>query len=119
MQGNLARPVWGWGPGAIPGPTPLFVGSPEAGPRAAVLYTVVASASRHELDVFAYLRDVLQRLAAGGVTIADLAPDAWAKAHPESVRVFRQHERESRAAAQRQHRQRRRQLAEALRRHNG
>lgn len=97
----------------------MFVGSPEAGPRAAVLYTVVASASRHELDVFAYLRDVLQRLAAGGVAIADLAPDAWAKSHPESVRVFRQHERQSRAAAQRQHRHRRRQLIEALRRHNG
>ena len=23
MQGNLARPVWGWGPGETPGPTPL------------------------------------------------------------------------------------------------
>ena len=22
MQENLARPVWGWGPGEIPGPTP-------------------------------------------------------------------------------------------------
>ena len=41
----------------------LFIGSPEAGPRAAVLYTVVASAARHDLDVWAYLRDVLERLA--------------------------------------------------------
>ncbi len=41
----------------------LFIGSPQAGPRAAVLYTLVASAARHDLDVWAYLCDVLQRLA--------------------------------------------------------
>ncbi len=40
----------------------LFVGSPQAGPRAAVLYTLVSSAARHDLDVWAYLRDVLERL---------------------------------------------------------
>ncbi len=38
----------------------LFIGSPQAGPRAAVLYTLVASAARHDLDVWAYLCDVLQ-----------------------------------------------------------
>ncbi|HEX5106456.1 MAG TPA: IS66 family transposase [Pirellulaceae bacterium] len=32
----------------------LFIGSQEAGPRAAILYTVVASAARHDLDVWAY-----------------------------------------------------------------
>lgn len=41
----------------------LFVGSPQAGPRAAVLYTLVASAARHDLDVWAYLCDVFERLA--------------------------------------------------------
>ena len=84
-----------------------------------MLYTVVASAARHQLDIWAYLRDVLERLATGGVTLADLLPDAWAKAHPESVRVFRQQERQSRAHAERLRRQRRRRLTESLRRHNG
>ena len=97
----------------------MFIGSPEAGPRAAVLYTVVASAARHELDIWAYLRDVLERLATGGVTLADLLPDAWAKTYPESVRVFRQQEHQSRADAERLRRQRRRRLTEALRHHNG
>ena len=91
----------------------LFIGSPEAGPRAAVLYTVVASAARHDLDIWAYLRDVLERLATGGVELAVLLPDAWAKSHPEMVRVFRGHERESRAAAERVRRNRRRLLAQA------
>jgi len=113
MQGNLARPVWGWGPGEIPGPTPLFIGSHEAGPRAAILYTVVASAARHSLDVWAYLRDVLERLAIGAVDLSDLLPDAWAAAHPESIRTYRAHEREAQAAAKRARRDRRRALERA------
>lgn len=103
----------------------LFIGSPEAGPRAAVLYTVVASAARHHLDVWAYLCDVLERLAElrdenGGSPptpeqLAPLLPDVWAKAHPEAIRSYRQHERESRAAARRARREKRRALARASR----
>lgn len=113
MQGNLARPVWGWGPGEIPGPTPLFVGSKEAGPRAAILYTVVTSAARHDLDVWAYLRDVLERLAIGDTDPANLLPDVWAAAHPQAIRTYRAHEREAAAVAQRARRQRRRALERA------
>ena len=101
----------------------LFIGSSEAGPRAAVLYTIVASAARHDLDVWAYLHDVLGRLAelraqSGGSQpppdqLTPLLPDVWAKTHPQSVRSYRQHERESRAAAQRNRRQKRRALAQA------
>ncbi len=91
----------------------MFIGAPTAGPRAAMLYTVVASAARHDLDIWAYLRDVLERLATGGVELARLLPDAWAKAHPESVHEFRRHEREGRATAERARRQRRRLLAQA------
>nr|HPM84893.1 IS66 family transposase [Candidatus Anammoximicrobium sp.] len=43
----------------------LFVGSREGGARAAVILTVIASAHRHDLDVWVYLRDVLERLANG------------------------------------------------------
>jgi transposase len=109
----------------------LFIGSPDAGPRAAVLYTLVASAARHDLDVWAYLCDVLERLAmlrqeradrsAAGEPpspyVADdlipLLPDVWAKAHPEAIRSYRQHERESRATSKRARRKKRRALARA------
>jgi transposase len=109
----------------------LFIGSPQAGPRAAVLYTLVASAARHDLDIWVYLCDVLERLAvlrekrvdrspASGAPspylaedLVPLLPDVWAQAHPEAIRNHRQHERESRAAAKRAGRQRRRLLAQA------
>jgi len=79
----------------------LFIGSHEAGPRAAILYTVVASAARHDLDVWAYLREVMERLAQGENDLAALLPDVWATAHPDAVRSYRAHEREAIAAAKR------------------
>ena len=91
----------------------LFIGSPEAGPRAAILYTVVASAVRHDLDVWAYLRNTLERLATGDTDPTSLLPDAWAAAHPEAIRTYRAHEREAAAAAKRTRRQRRRALERA------
>lgn len=91
----------------------LFIGSHEAGPRAAILYTVVASAARHDLDVWAYLRDVLERLAIGQADLTSLLPDLWAAAHPEAIRSYRAHEREAQAAAKRARRQRRRALERA------
>ena len=89
----------------------LFIGSPQAGPRAAILYTVVASAARHNLDLWAYLRDVLERLALGEPNLESLLPDVWAAAHPEAVRSYRAHEREAVATAKRARRERRRALA--------
>jgi transposase len=95
----------------------LFIGSQEAGPRAAILYTVVASAARHDLDVWAYLRDALERLATGGTDPACLLPDVWAAAHPAAIRSYRAHEREAVAAAKRARRERRRALERAKARH--
>jgi len=107
----------------------LFIGSPAAGPRAALLYTLVASAARHHLDVWAYLCDVLDRLATlrtqRGNTpptseqLTPLLADIWAQAHPDKVRDYRQHEQESRAKAKRARRQKRRALAQATQRHKG
>jgi transposase len=91
----------------------LFIGSREAGPRAAILYTVVASAARHNLDLWAYLRDALERLATGEKDLPNLLPDVWAAAHPEAIRSYRAHEREAVAAAKRARRQRRRALERA------
>lgn len=75
----------------------LFVGSREGGDRAAVILTVLASAHRHDLDVWAYLRDVLEQLAKGANDLESLLPDAWKAAHPQHVRTFREEEREHRA----------------------
>lgn len=107
----------------------LFIGSPQAGPRAAVLYTLVASAARHHLDVWAYLHDVLDRLATlrtqPGNTpttpeqLRPLLPDVWAQDHLDKVRDYRQHEQESRAKAKRARRHKRRALAQATQRHHG
>jgi transposase len=91
----------------------LFIGSKEAGPRAAILYTVAASAARHDLDVWAYLRDVLQRLAIGEPELTSLLPDFWAAAHPAAIRSYRAHEREAAAAAKRARRERHRALERA------
>jgi transposase len=88
----------------------LFIGSPTAGPRAAILYTMVASAARHNLDVWAYLRDVFERLAEGEPHLDSLLPDVWAAAHPEAIRSYRAHEREAVATAKRARRERRRAL---------
>lgn len=51
----------------------LFVGHPDAGDRAAVLYSLVVSCQRHGHDPHAYLRDVLGRLP-GMTTSDDLRP---------------------------------------------
>lgn len=59
----------------------LFIGSAEAGPRAAIVYTVLASCRRHGLDPFEYLRDVFTRLPSMNASqIPELTPAAWAKA---------------------------------------
>ena len=86
----------------------LFVGSREGGDRAAVILSVVASAHRHDLDVWAYLRDVLQRLAQGEGDLEQLLPDVWKAAHPEHVRTFREEERDRRTEDRRYHRAKRR-----------
>ena len=86
----------------------LFLGAPEAGPRAAIIYTVVASAARHDLELWAYLRDVLEQLATGVGDLTPLLPDEWAKTHPEHIRAYRGREREAKAARQREIRRRRR-----------
>jgi transposase len=86
----------------------LFLGSDQAGPRAAVFYTILSSAKRHDLDTWAYLRDVLERLARGQGDLDALLPDRWKQAHPEAMRTYRQHEREAKSAAKRLRRQRRR-----------
>ncbi len=100
MLGKLARPVWGWGPGAIPGPTPLFAGSVAGGERNAGFLTLASSALRNDLDVWLYVKDVLDQLLAGSTDYDRLLPWNWAASHPEAIRTYRVEERRDRSARQ-------------------
>jgi len=77
----------------------LFVGSVAAGERAADFLTIVSSAVRNDLDVWAYVKELLDRLLTGDRDYAALRPDRWAAAHPEHIREYRVEERRDRAEA--------------------
>ena len=51
---------------------------------------------RNDLDVNAYLKNLLDELLSGNTDYASLRPDAWAKSHPDSIRDYRQKERRER-----------------------
>ena len=86
----------------------MFIGSVAAGYRAADLMSLVSSAARNDLDVFLYVKDVLDRLLAGETDYDALRPDVWKQSHPEAIRIYRQEERRSRADAKAIKRARRR-----------
>ena len=75
----------------------LFIGSVAAGEHAADFFTLVSSAVRNDLDVWAYLKDVLDRLLAGETDYTVLRPDVWRQTHPEAIREYRVTERRDRA----------------------
>lgn len=75
----------------------LFVCNVEAGERSAKMMSLVSSARRHDLDVFAYIQDVLTKLLAGCTDYRTLLPDIWKQSHPEAIRVYRQEERRDKA----------------------
>ena len=63
----------------------LFVGHPEAGWRSAVIYSIMGSCHRYQIDPAKYLTDVLSRLPdLKQSDVPTLTPKAWAKAHPEA-----------------------------------
>jgi hypothetical protein len=56
----------------------LFAGNDGGGRTAAILYSLIASAKRHNLEPFAYLRDVLARIGSTPKNQLDqLLPDQW------------------------------------------
>jgi len=60
----------------------LFIGSRRGGRAAAICYSLVASARRHGLDPFAYLRDLLTRLPTHPQSrIQEFFPNNWKTAH--------------------------------------
>ena len=88
----------------------LFLGSEQAGPRAAILFTVLAGAKRHRIEPWAYLREILLRLHADNSRLDEMLPDRWAADHPEMVLTYRLDESRQKAARQRDRRRGRRAL---------
>jgi transposase len=79
----------------------LFLGSLQAGTRAATLLTIVSTAVRNDLDVWAYVKDVLDQLLAGSTDYHSLRADVWKESHPDAVRTYRADERRDAAERQR------------------
>ena len=78
----------------------LFVGSPLAGERAAILFSLIASCKENLVEPWAYLRDVFNRLPQGlsDEQLHELLPDRWLQAHPEprwTIAEVRREERNS------------------------
>ena len=86
----------------------LFLGSEAAGPRAAVLYTILAGAKRHRIEPWAYVRDLLLRLHADDQRLEELLPDRWAAAHPDTILTHRLDESRTKAIRTRARRAHRR-----------
>ena len=89
----------------------LHIGSVAAGCRAANLMTIVSTAARNDLDVWSYLKDVLDQILAGCTDWESLRADRWKQQHPEAVRTYRVEERRDAVDRRRARRARRRLLA--------
>jgi hypothetical protein len=89
----------------------LHIGSIAAGMRAANVMTIVSTAARNDLDVWVYLKDVLDQILAGCTDWESLRADRWKEQHPEAVRTYRQEERRDAIDRRRVRRARRRLLA--------
>lgn len=107
--GHLERSIR---PVAIGRKNYLFFGSLRGGQTAATLYSVVQSARLYQLDVTAYLTDVLRRLPAIEPTdaqaIRPLLPDQWAASNPGHVHASREAELKQAAERRRKCRSQRR-----------
>ena len=86
----------------------LFLGSEAAGPRAAVLCTILAGAKRHRIEPWSYVRELLLRLHADDPRLEVMLPDRWAAAHPEAILTHRLDESRAKAARTRLRRAHRR-----------
>ena len=78
---------------AVGGTNWLHLGSADAGDRALAPFTLVGTAHRNDLDVYAYLKDALDQLLSGSTDYESLRADVWKTHFPESIRTYRSEER--------------------------
>ena len=74
-----------------------------------MMMSLVSSARRHDLDVWLYLKDVLDQHLQGSTNYQSLLPDDWKQSHSEAVRIYRVEERRDKAD-RKQHRAAQRRL---------
>jgi hypothetical protein len=86
----------------------LFAGSVAGGENSAAFLTLASIAHRNDLDVWAYVKDVIDQLLSGCTDYEPLLPWNWAAAHPEAIRQYRAEERASRDSRKRAKRANRR-----------
>ncbi|NBB80327.1 MAG: IS66 family transposase [Verrucomicrobia bacterium] len=57
----------------------LFIGSPEAGQRSAIIYSIIVSCERHGIDPLVYMTDVLEKLPtmSNQDDLSPLLPSKW------------------------------------------
>ena len=72
-----------------------FLGNDHGGRVAAILYSFTASCKANQAEPFAYLRDVIQRMAElrnteghSQTTLTPLLPDLWLKSNPNAYRPW-------------------------------
>jgi transposase len=69
----------------------LFFGDADAGERSAIIYSIIESCRRHDIEPYTYLRDVLTRLPTmTNRQIKDIVPKAWAAAARNTANVVTQ-----------------------------
>jgi hypothetical protein len=70
--------------------------------------SILASAKRHGIEPFEYVRQLLIALSSADVDLRSLLPEVWIAAHPEHFLTYRRDEAEAAAMARRRRRERRR-----------
>ena len=64
----------------------MHIGSPEAGPKVAAIASIVETCRRMDINLRAYLRDVLPQLGDWPMKrVAELTPTAWKAAHSKKA----------------------------------
>ena len=86
----------------------IFFGSDRGGETAAILFSIVASARRHRIEPWAYVRALLVALSVPGADLRALLPDQWIAAHPEHYLKYRREEAEAAARGRKRRRAERR-----------
>src|SRR3954449_4809497 len=86
----------------------MFFGSDRGGETAAILMSILASAKRHGIEPFEYVRQLLIALSSADVDLRSLLPNLWIAAHPEHFLQYRRDEAEAAARARKRRREKRR-----------
>jgi hypothetical protein len=84
----------------------MFFGSDRGGETAANYMSILASAKRHGIEPFEYVRQLLMALSSNEVELESLLPDVWIAAQPEHFLTYRRDEAEAAAIARRRRRER-------------